>query len=458
MCFHYMCRVRLWVALACVYLIADIVKYLKYRRLCRVASAPHYQPPRNSSELIAAMRAHKQSYPGFCMNTDSTVERLSEKYGFAFPLSRRDAFFRLFAEIDTNFEADLSDLVEGEFHGTNDETTHTSEGAVTYGKMSIESVYRPVAVDVVIECVRAIGRRIAGGTTHSVPTGEQELTYHLITPAGDTCGVPVVIFFHGVGIGCAAYAPLLRRLGERYTVLAFEIPGIGTHFREAVAGNFTNLAHTVARALRIHKLHERRVVLVGHSLGSAFASAMHNASRSQGDLLRVAGIALLDPVCFMHGIARAKRTMLLTRSEFCRTFERTHAGVLEKWMRRFVISATYYCILRDIGTQYVTKRVLSSATDVLFRDRNVPCLVYVGDRDTLIDGPSVAAFVKHEFPCARLVHTRDHHGTFMHQSAARARVANELERFVESLARQVTSNTYTDPEISVYTEDSPPIL
>lgn len=102
-----------------------------------------------------------------------------------------------------------------------------------------------------------------------------------------------VVFIHGIGAGLVCYITFLANLLAHIDAPIFfvELPHVSMHCIETVP----TMAETV-RDLK-HMLHRHQfedAVFVAHSLGTAVASWVVKYMQKQ-----VAGIVLLDPVCFM---------------------------------------------------------------------------------------------------------------------------------------------------------------
>ena len=93
---------------------------------------------------------------------------------------------------------------------------------------------------------------------------------------------PSLVLLHGL-MGCAeTFAPLMEALGDRYHIVAIDLPGSGRSERRAdIDPSLAATAGTVSRVLDALQL--QRPVLLGHSHGGAVA--MHLAATQPG-LLR----------------------------------------------------------------------------------------------------------------------------------------------------------------------------
>lgn len=116
----------------------------------------------------------------------------------------------------------------------------------------------------------------------SVSIGDFRLRY---VRAG--AGTPVVLL-HGYGESMLSWQGVFDRLARDADVTALDLPGFGLSSKPASGYTADSLATVVFASL--DRLHLRRVVLVGHSLGGVVATAM-----AVRDPSRVLGLALVDP-------------------------------------------------------------------------------------------------------------------------------------------------------------------
>ena len=100
---------------------------------------------------------------------------------------------------------------------------------------------------------------------------------------------PPVVLLSAMLIWAPTYAPLIERLGQRFQVIAVEMPGSGRASRLPVPWSFERYAAFGAGLLEALDLD--RTALIGHSNSGAVAMIM-------GALYpeRIAKLALLDPV------------------------------------------------------------------------------------------------------------------------------------------------------------------
>jgi len=101
--------------------------------------------------------------------------------------------------------------------------------------------------------------------------------------------LPTIVFLHGIGSEASSWTPLLGALDPEFDALAWDAPG----YRDSdPLETVSPMAHDygLALAAMLDQLDLRRIILVGHSLGSLFAGCF--AAKYPG---RVAALALLSP-------------------------------------------------------------------------------------------------------------------------------------------------------------------
>ncbi|KAI8806812.1 hypothetical protein BJ742DRAFT_773830 [Cladochytrium replicatum] len=103
-----------------------------------------------------------------------------------------------------------------------------------------------------------------------------------------------IVFFHGLGVGIVSYVTVLLEIAKacpQRTILFWEIPTISMHFPFQSDQLLESVfLHHFLRTLRHEQLDD--LVLVGHSVGTAFIRWLDNQS------LRIHHRIFLDPICF----------------------------------------------------------------------------------------------------------------------------------------------------------------
>ena len=151
--------------------------------------------------------------------------------------------------------------------------------------------------------------------------GELTYWYRAAAPLPDGARAPEpLVFIHGVGFGPAPYLAMVDRFaGGGAAVLLVELTAASQCILPRMPPTPTRFAELLDAALE--RLRLPRAVLVGHSLGSAYASyaTQFDAQRSEADGLagrrRYGGVVYIDPIaCNVHH-ARTTREFVYTRVE-----------------------------------------------------------------------------------------------------------------------------------------------
>lgn len=102
-----------------------------------------------------------------------------------------------------------------------------------------------------------------------------------------------LVFVHGVGIGLAAYLPLLAKLSKsQRTIMFIELPHVSMKLNVDVVPRMDVIAECAAIAMKRYNMPPS--LWMAHSLGTFVFAAVQ---RLQPAL--IAGVILVDPVCFM---------------------------------------------------------------------------------------------------------------------------------------------------------------
>lgn len=413
-----------------IYLLCEFFNYIKYKKKLNIISTPHYQPTRNSLELLQTIQTYKKVYTDFCMNTNQLVETKSKEYGYLCTQNIGVDFFMRFSEFDTCnkklVQNDIQSIIKNDYYG-NKECIYQNEGCMSFGKMNVDCIYRPLVIDATIYLIQKIITSIynhQGYTTHSISNGEYMQKYYYFHNPNAT---KTILFIHGIGIGTSMYMNFIQKLNtKKYSILLIEINGIGTPFNEPIVSNFTNFTYTILRILKKHKLDKSQIILIGHSLGTDYISCINNINNTH-QLFNVSHIVLLDPVCFLHGILRTHYIMFASFDDFKKIFP------FKSIIQKIKCYLFYYLVIKNISTQFITKRVLSSATDIIFRDTNKKCLVYLGMNDTLIHTKNIEPFINEKtFPNIEKFTMNERHGSFLYKQHVLNKLIDKIESFISN--------------------------
>ncbi|KAI7876218.1 alpha/beta-hydrolase [Lichtheimia hyalospora FSU 10163] len=163
----------------------------------------------------------------------------------------------------------------------------------------VRSLHRPLVLYLANYAMTCIFNRVLlewfwrferGGT--DLP-GFNHLIYWYLAPSSQptSCEVPIV-FVHGIGAGLTAYAEFIHRLVRLgRPVFCVELPYVSMRMVEHIPTP-EETVHEIETMLTAHGYNE--AVIVAHSLGTAVASWIANLAPK-----RVAGLVLVDPICFL---------------------------------------------------------------------------------------------------------------------------------------------------------------
>lgn len=159
--------------------------------------------------------------------------------------------------------------------------------------------YRPLLLYIIFELLMWLEQAVllcCGFRAHTAH-GIKYYSYGLMAgSAGAPCSVPMdrnaVVFLHGVGLGLLPYIPFLIRLAAcKQPIIAFEFQHLSMRLCIRDIPRIEDLMSGVISALDLHNT--RHVSIIGHSYGTLLASRF-----VQRFPTRMAGLCLIDPVCF----------------------------------------------------------------------------------------------------------------------------------------------------------------
>ena len=103
---------------------------------------------------------------------------------------------------------------------------------------------------------------------------------------------PTVVLTHGWGLNSTAWGDAKQKLGDRYRVVAWDLPGLGKS-KGPADGVYTLDRFAQALGAVVESTGAERVLLVGHSIGGMTTQTFFRAA-SEGARRRVAGAVLVD--------------------------------------------------------------------------------------------------------------------------------------------------------------------
>ncbi|KAI8341011.1 Alpha/Beta hydrolase protein [Chlamydoabsidia padenii] len=232
---------------------------------------------------------------------------------------------------------------------------------------------------------------------------------------GDRNKTPI-LFIHGIGAGLMCYAPFIHQLVQLDApIFCIELPFVSMRCVEDVP-TMEEIGLDIQEMLRRHDC--RHAVFVGHSLGTAVASwTLQHLPKT------VAGVVLLDPICFM-----------LHYKDLCTNFVyRTPQTASESIVKYFAASELYisYYISRHFHwfqcALFVTpinderrrknvkrnSRIGSTATlATTTMPRNTK--IYLSECDNIVNSPQIYSYLSKQGMNTEMMTGLDHASFLMH--------------------------------------------
>jgi len=218
---------------------------------------------------------------------------------------------------------------------------------------------------------------------------------------------PPVVFVHGVGVGLATYLPFLLALSSREhrrgrTVVLLELPHVAMQLNVDVIPRMENIAECAAIVFRRFNLPP--ALWVAHSLGTFVFAVIQ---RLQPAL--VAGVVLLDPVCFLLWEPDLLRN-------FCYNTPSTPMQIVQS-----------YHICRELSISYYFHRHFWWHECVQFA-KQMPSksLVFISECDGIYNTVRVGQYLKENNVPMRLLRGQQHGGWLMDR-ASTTEIVNSLQ-------------------------------
>ena len=228
----------------------------------------------------------------------------------------------------------------------------------------------------------------AAGETRAIP----DLAYWYRTPAHPENEVPLV-FIHGVGIGLAQYVHLVIALTfiSRPLIL-IEIPYVSSQLFQAGCLTPDESYIAVERILKRHG--HTKATFYGHSLGTMLCAAICRASSATSPKSIVAGLVLVDPICFLTHHSLARNFAYRTPATACQL-------VIDLFAAR-VIGTSWYIMRRFTWTESIFFPVAWTRRDqkmLPHQGKLSPVLpektrVFLSSKDNLLDMEKVAQYLR----------------------------------------------------------------
>jgi len=230
-----------------------------------------------------------------------------------------------------------------------------------------------------------------------------------------------ILFIHGFNDTPQAWQLLAPRVHEltRATCRVMRLPGIAEPLREQHKTSLEQWLNAIhIEVARLRTCHEK-VFIAGHSLGGGLALLATRESFT----LKVDGLILFSPLIR----ARKKHTRLFALTDRVLSFTKTCKTPFPNPIQ--TKDGRVYDYARDRYVSFAVFRAMFNMTRHLVASRDTchKALVFVSERDRLIDTPAVARFL----PNARII-TTDKAGHALALDAGWEERAEEIARFVQS--------------------------
>ena len=196
------------------------------------------------------------------------------------------------------------------------------------------------------------------------------------TPAGGAAP-EALVFIHGIGFGAAPYVERVERMAaaidsasgptaDEADILMIELPAASQRAFSRMPPPADRFGQLVEQAMDSHGL--PRAVVVGHSLGSVYATYLKKRDMREGRH-RVGGVVLIDPIAVNMHHARSTREVIFTRLDSAQASFEDFLFKKELWTSTLV-------------ARHVPWHEASFWLDECVA--NVPTLIAVGSLDTIM--------------------------------------------------------------------------
>lgn len=173
--------------------------------------------------------------------------------------------------------------------------------------------------------LRTLGRRLArpsaggatreslesapGGTVHRIPRPDGA---EIVAEVHGPIGAPPIVLTHGWGANRSEWNDLVRRLGDRFRLITWDLPGLGQS-RAPADRDFSldRMARDLDAVLEL--AHGRPAVLLGHSIGGMITQVFARLD-AQALGTRVAGLVLVHTT-YKNPVRTTKNAPLYTALE-----------------------------------------------------------------------------------------------------------------------------------------------
>jgi len=313
-----------------------------------------------------------------------------------------------------------------------------------FGICDIRATFTPLPVRAFLRAVllgSRLGLRAMGFRRLTEPMPEGDLVCWTDLPRGGKAAggeQRPVVFMHGLGLGNLTYLPLFQgpagRAWRPGGCVLLELPCMTS--ASACLEHMPLAAHSadaLGRLLREQLGYgDFEYDVVCHSLSAYLAAILCN----EGSPCRPRRTVLIDPVCFLDGVEVCGRFPFRTPQE-CRTFAESTVlfpSFLPMAVRRLFGHLFRHFVCRNIFTQYSVLRWNGTdATSIFWRNASADALVCLSDADNFVPAARVARHCEAHFPRIKRYHMpgKDH-GSFVIEGALRAELLQRMALFLSS--------------------------
>jgi len=209
-----------------------------------------------------------------------------------------------------------------------------------------------------------------GNENRSILMDTNNVEYDGISPNKSKKTTPVV-FIHGIGVGLICYIALVDSLMESGRPLFLpELPYVSAFRPWQSSRNVLSpavVASTMTAMLAYHGF--SKGTFIGHSYGTSWLSYVCKYAHST-----VAALLFLDPICFCLYLPHLTKSFV---------YHRPDPG------------SVAFIVRTDMMVNWTIQRAFPWTWIVLFLDQiSVPCTIFVADKDALVPGEKVMAYLR----------------------------------------------------------------
>lgn len=232
-------------------------------------------------------------------------------------------------------------------------------------------------------------------------------------------GKKTLVFLHGWGGSWQSWAPIIKRIKNRFTIYALDLPGFGLS-PLARPYNLAAYASDLEKFLKDHKI--QKPLLIGHSFGGQVAAkfAINHSDLLLGLILVDAAVKRENGIALKTNIALAKLGKKIVGSKFRNLYYR-----LRGWEGSDYLQSAQTPNLQDTAKLVFRENISEEVSKI-----SAKTLIFWGseDKDTPVQ---ISQDLKSKIPRSKLVVIPEA-GHFSYLDA-QEKFCHELIKFVNSL-------------------------